>query len=492
MMRVIHITDLHLGNDRTTELKAIQHLSEKVQYYSPDAVLITGDLVNKATPESFRWAKGCIKRLGPNVKVVPGDRDCDSKATDTRALFKKYFGPTYYSFDIEKVHFIGLDTAGDGVEKAVCYGLDDKQAKWLAEDLAEASQHSNSIVIFTHMEWTRMVSEAKEQLKQIVSNYPVQIYLSGHAHFNKNETSQPMNCYVTSAALDLPDRITDPPSMRLLSNADGKWKEELLPIGHLTDTVRKRSAQTVRKIVDDFHVHTNYSRSAQENMQPDIICQRAAELNLSYIGFTDHLYKHTTYDDVIKLRKAVDKVNGDGTKAFFSLEVELANVNETTLPASWRDQLDYVLLALDHASGPAMPVPLASDIEKWIERYRIGYQVAGKSGVDVLVHPFSGCPKALDLINDKKLIEMLHCLADGEVAIEMNAVHLARHRGKADYGRLYRLARDIGLLFSTGSDAHRLEDFGRTRELNLWLDKLNIDDSMLWRPRRVDQEVMGV
>lgn len=491
-MRVIHVTDLHLDSDRTTELRAIQHLSEKLQYYSPDAVLITGDLVNKATPEPFRWAKQCIKSLGPNVKVVPGDWDCDSKAADTRALFRKYFGPTYYSFEIGKVHFVGLDTAGDGAEKAVCYGLDDEQEQWLADDLAGASEHSDSIVIFTHMEWARMVPEAKEKLKQILSNYPVQIYLSGHAHFNRNETSRSMNCYVTSPALDLPDRITDPPSMRLLSEVNGKWKEELLPIGHSTDTMRKGTEQAIRNIVDDFHVHTNYSRSAQENMQPDIICQRAAELNLSYIGFTDHLYKHTTYGDVVTLRKAVDKVNGDETKAFFSLEVELANVNETTLPASWRDQLDYVLLALDHASGPALPVPSVSDTEKWIERYCIGYKVAGKCGVDVLVHPFSGCPNALDLINDKKLIEMLQCLADGEVAIEMNAVHLARHWGKADYGRLYRLAREVGLLFSTGSDAHRLEDFGRTRELNLWLDKLNIDDSMLWRPNRVDQEVMDV
>ena len=74
----------------------------------------------------------------------------------------------------------------------------------------------------------------------------------------------------------------------------------------------------------------------------------------------------------------------------------------------------------------------------------------------------SGCPNALDLINDKKLIEMLQCLADGEVAIEMNAVHLARHWGKADYGRLYRLAREVGLVFSTA--APKSKTLARTRD----------------------------
>jgi histidinol phosphatase-like PHP family hydrolase/predicted phosphodiesterase len=492
-MRITHITDLHLGDNRPAELRAVKHLAQTLQCYSPDVILITGDLISKADEETFIWAKQCIKLLGPNVKVVPGNWDCEIGVSDGRALFEKYFGPAYYSFDIQGVHFIGLDTAGDGLEKEVCYGLGNKQSRWLANDLAQASKSNDSVVIFTHMPWMQMVSEAQGQLKRIISNYPVHIYLCGHTHVNRSSVTQSVNSYITSPALDLPNRLIDPPSMRLLSKVNGKWKEELLPIIPPADKLQQAVHHSSDVTVNDFHVHTKYSGRAQEQMTPATICKRGLELNFRNIGFTDHLYKHTTYEDVIKLREAVDNVNNiEGIKTFFGIEIELANFSETTLPAEWRCQFDYVLLSLDHASGPAMPVPLASDIEKWIQRYRIGFYVAGKSGVDILAHPFSGCPKALDAINNSQLIEMLQYLADGEVSIEMNALKLARDGDKADYDRLYRLACDIGLSFATGSDAHTLKEFGRTEELNPWLNRLNIDESMLWCPSKVSQKVMNV
>ncbi len=482
-MKVAHIADLHLGVDRSLELFQMERLSKTLDRIEPDLILIGGDVVDRASEESFIWASQCLDLFSQPIKVVPGNWDCLPEADDPYALYKKYFGPPYYSFDIAGVHFVALDTAGNGVKDLPHYQLGDQQFRWLTEDLAGLAKQCNSIVIFTHAPWQHLESQTQKQLKRICQDYPVRLYLTAHDHVNHCTSVGNMDCYITPPALPLPKPI-DPAMVRLLTYTNNRWNEKPIPTGLVRTEIRP-NGQPFNGIVDDFHVHTNYNNPANPKMKPDVICQHAAELGFKRIGFADYLCKHTSYRDVLKLRTLVRAVRIKTVEAFFGVEVELAASNSTTLPRQWRSTFDYVILALDHADGPAaLPIPSPEDIAGWIGRYQTGCKVASSTGVEILAHPFSACPEALETVDQAQLTQMLETLAKGGVALELNALKLARDGGRAGFQRMYRLASDLGLKFALGSDAHRWGELGGTGQLVPLLKKLKIDDSMLWRPEK--------
>ncbi len=263
-----------------------------------------------------------------------------------------------------------------------------------------------------------------------------------------------------------------------------------MPAGARSMDLANRRGQSYR-VVNDFHVHTSYSGrsrgTSDPRMTPQAVCQRAAELGYRRIGFTDHLYAWTSYQDLADLHEAVRNVRVEGVEVFFGSEVELSTAQRTGMPSQWRGMLDYVLLALEHDSGPTtIPIPELDDPHGWIQRYKIGCQVAAAGGAEVLAHPFYRCLAVLDVISDADLRQMLETLAEGGVALELNAPRLTRELGRVDWTRLVITARDIGLKFSIGGDAHHLEYFGRASDLEPLLEQWGIDDSMLWIPKGID------
>lgn len=262
-----------------------------------------------------------------------------------------------------------------------------------------------------------------------------------------------------------------------------------MPAGARSMDLTDRREQSYR-VVNDFHVHTRYSGQSRgtsdPRMTPQAVCQRAGKLGYRRIGFTDHLYCWTSYQDLVDLHEAVRNVRVEGVEVFFGSEVELSTAQSTGMPSQWRGMLDYVLLALEHDSGPTtIPIPELDDPHGWIQRYKIGCQVAAAGGAEVLAHPFYRCLAVLDVISDADLRQMLETLAEGGVALELNAPRLTRELGRVDWTRLVITARDIGVKFSIGGDAHHLEDFGRASDLEPLLEQWGIDDSMLWIPRGI-------
>lgn len=72
MTRLLHISDLHFGavNDRL--LDPLLALSAKLR---PDAVVVSGDLTQRARPDQFRQAAAYLARFGLPVLTVPGNHD---------------------------------------------------------------------------------------------------------------------------------------------------------------------------------------------------------------------------------------------------------------------------------------------------------------------------------------------------------------------------------------------------------------------------------
>ncbi|MDT7835061.1 metallophosphoesterase family protein [Aquabacterium sp. OR-4] len=72
-MRLLHLSDPHLGTEQPVVLEALLSLAHRL---APQALLISGDLTQRATPAQFAAAAGLLARL-PAVPrlVIPGNHD---------------------------------------------------------------------------------------------------------------------------------------------------------------------------------------------------------------------------------------------------------------------------------------------------------------------------------------------------------------------------------------------------------------------------------
>lgn len=72
MTVLVHLSDLHMG----TEVPAVvDALIDRVNSIHPDAVLVSGDLTQRARSKQFRAAKALLSRLEAPTHVVPGNHD---------------------------------------------------------------------------------------------------------------------------------------------------------------------------------------------------------------------------------------------------------------------------------------------------------------------------------------------------------------------------------------------------------------------------------
>lgn len=121
--------------------------------------IVAGDVVDDNLA-LFPRHNAMMGRIGIPIWNVPGNHDMNYRApNDTYATetFKRYFGPTNFSFDHGRVHFIGLDNVqykGDGqgsYDNGSYRGfISQEQLTWLHNDLRFVSK-DKLIVLFTHI-----------------------------------------------------------------------------------------------------------------------------------------------------------------------------------------------------------------------------------------------------------------------------------------------------------------------------------------------------
>jgi 3',5'-cyclic AMP phosphodiesterase CpdA len=72
MTRVVHISDLHFGNNDESLLAPLQ---QAIAVLAPQALVVSGDLVEHATESEFRQAKEFLATLPTPQIIVPGNHD---------------------------------------------------------------------------------------------------------------------------------------------------------------------------------------------------------------------------------------------------------------------------------------------------------------------------------------------------------------------------------------------------------------------------------
>ena len=338
---MLAITDIHLSNQlgdiEQLERIVMPRIRSEVERYRKQGIPVYTMCMGDSSFDLFWYDflfdikdfRNTIGRIGyptpifhtmgnhDNDGATPCDENTDFNAT---AKYRKTFGPTYYSINIGKVHYVMLDNIHyinkPGGKKAkgivgsrnYSYDISPEQLAWLEQDLALVTDKTTPIVIGVHSPIYRYKNgmngkininldeqsgKALTALLQPFSNVHV---LSGHAHRNrvtygKTDTSQPElaniidhNIVAVSGSLwyssgfggPMLGSLGEPAGCKIftIDNTDIKWyfkptqfsAEEQFRCFDM-NSVRDYFATNgeVKVFLDHFPKRTNYAEWEQDN-----------------------------------------------------------------------------------------------------------------------------------------------------------------------------------------------------------------------------------
>lgn len=146
-----------------------------------------GDLVwdNHALFADYNAAIG---QIGIPFFQGLGNHDMDYRLGDDTTsdqTFKKHYGPTYYSFNRGRAHYVMLDDVRYlGTEREYDGYITEQQLNWLAKDLQYVKK-DDLLFICLHIPVFNQVKNNKDLYRLLKPFKNVHI-LSGHTHYNQN------------------------------------------------------------------------------------------------------------------------------------------------------------------------------------------------------------------------------------------------------------------------------------------------------------------
>lgn len=200
---LIALSDAHIRDSLNVERfrsESLPDIRRTISRYAPGGPVIgiglgdqLWDVMDKWTviKEGFTGLKSCGGQTVPFFYCI-GNHDHESGAGDTDYAvtehFVRHFGPTDYSFDIGKVHFVVMDdiqhtgTQRDGIKISYTTGLNDAQMQWLREDLSLVEDKEHKAVVFcVHAPLSGRFSH-KDDVKPLLEEFAEAHILSGHEH----------------------------------------------------------------------------------------------------------------------------------------------------------------------------------------------------------------------------------------------------------------------------------------------------------------------
>lgn len=164
--------------------------------------LMLGDIVHENMNLFQNYIDDCIKTIGFPMFNVLGNHDNDKTAANDvegRRKYEEYLGPTYYSFNIGKQHYIVLDNLimekeGSNLT-AYSQGLTDEIWQWLQNDLRYVDR-STTIMVAAHSPMFKLVDMSDrsqsggtkhgKDYSTLLSKYAKVHAWAGHTHTTFN------------------------------------------------------------------------------------------------------------------------------------------------------------------------------------------------------------------------------------------------------------------------------------------------------------------
>ena len=109
---LLHLSDLHFGTEQPRVCRAVVALCEQLQ---PEAVVVSGDLTQRARQEQFVAARTFLTGLKRPLLVVAGNHDVPLFHVTRRIFtpydyFQRYFGELEPVLETEQFYLIGVNS----------------------------------------------------------------------------------------------------------------------------------------------------------------------------------------------------------------------------------------------------------------------------------------------------------------------------------------------------------------------------------------------
>lgn len=231
----------------------------------------------------------------------------------------------------------------------------------------------------------------------------------------------------------------------------------------------------------DLHIHTPLSACSTDPEQTvENILDYAARNGIATVGISNHVwdrevpgssdwYAPQDFDHILRIR---DQIPADckGVRLLIGAEAEFAS-GRIALTRAHRDQLDYVLVPHSHIHmrGLVLPEDRVTDAEVADYLVESFLSLVQKDFATIVAHPFYGVGRTpenvksiLDCISDDEFALCFNAARAHNAAIEINGSCFAQEWNRPDllsaHERYFAIARDCGVTFSLGSDAHALAE----------------------------------
>lgn len=226
----IFMSDIHIKDDPQI-LKSYRKAIAKANALSPDFVLSGGDQVfdvmrgNAGMADSlFTLFKQENKALKVPMYTTVGNHDLfgiyKESTTDSThayykyALYEKYLGKTYHSFNHKGWHFVVLNNLDVKGQKYIG-SIDNAQLEWLKKDLEKVDKKT-PVVVMMHIPLVSVQFQVQQpkvgavaepgvvnkyKLFDILEPYNLKIVLQGHLHFFEDIYVNQKTHFITGGAV---------------------------------------------------------------------------------------------------------------------------------------------------------------------------------------------------------------------------------------------------------------------------------------------------
>ncbi len=178
--RVFHITDPHLKSSPSSRDDRLLSALYQASMTNADFMVLSGDIVDFGTADSFERAVDFLKQSQVPVFVGPGNHDVDSDGRGF-STYSSFFGPDYYTANI-----------GPDIILVMCNShgkrLNDTQIQWIERDLSQ-NEAETKILCIHHPLYNLnnppnyyLDDDEAFELIDICDKHDVDMVLTGHLH----------------------------------------------------------------------------------------------------------------------------------------------------------------------------------------------------------------------------------------------------------------------------------------------------------------------
>ena len=184
--------DPQLGfTEYAADLERFQRSVRQINALHPDFVVICGDLVNGASPNSFADFNAAKARFTVPCYVAAGNHDVGNNPTvESLQRYRRLVGPDWYSIEHKGCLLVIVDSQ---LWKTPLPGQTEQQDAWLAKTLAGAARKRLRVLIVMHHPlFVKDVTEPegyfnlpparRTQLISLFERSGVVAVLAGHTH----------------------------------------------------------------------------------------------------------------------------------------------------------------------------------------------------------------------------------------------------------------------------------------------------------------------